>query len=188
MRKLFSLITAAPLCLLMACGGPDTQVLLAPSAPDLRVRPLVSSIEVRDISLPRYAASDVLVVQGANGVLEELPNTVWADTPERSMTLALARDLGTITGARVAVEPWPFAQQPAASVTVRVEQLLARQDNVLVFSGQYAIAPVDSGLADRAGRFDLTVPIIGEGAAALSGAQSKALAQLSEIIARRLSR
>lgn len=188
MRKILSITAAAPLCILMACSGPDTQVLLAPSAPSLRVSPLVSSIEVRDVSLPRYAASDALVKQGENGVLEELPKTVWADTPERSLTLALARDLSVITGARVAVEPWPFAQQPAASVTVRVEQLLARQDNILVLSGQYAIAPVDSGLSDRSGRFDLSVPILGDTPAALANAQSQAMAQLSETIAKRLAR
>ena len=52
---------------LTACAGPATQVLIPPSTPSLRIKPAVSSIVVQDISLPRYAASDDLVVIDSNG-------------------------------------------------------------------------------------------------------------------------
>lgn len=174
--------------LVAACSGPATQILDAPATPTLRVRPIVSSIEVRDVSLPRYAAADDVVVLGANGVVETLSNTVWADTPERSLTLTLARNLGEITGARVAAEPWPFSASPAVQVTVQVSRLLGQADGVLNFSGQYAIAPLASNVSDRSGTFDISVPVAGSGPDALSRAQGQAIGQLSETIARRLAR
>jgi uncharacterized lipoprotein YmbA len=174
------------------CAGPATQVVVPPVASELRVRPLISSLEVRDISLPRYAASDDLVREGADGVVSALPGTVWADTPERGLTLLLADALGQITGARVAVEPWPFSSPPAASVTVRVTQLLGQVDDSgagrLAFSGSYAISPVDSSLSDRSGRFDILVPLPNATPQALAAAQSAALGDLAETLAQRIGR
>lgn len=175
--------------LLAACGGNPTQLLVTPATPDLRLSPLVSSVEVRDISLPRYAASDSPVLLTAEGTVQEIRgNTVWADTPERALTLQLAGDLGTITGARVAAEPWPFSAAPGASVTVRVERFLGGADGIFRMTGQYAISPVDSGLSDRSGRFDISVPMTGDSGAALANAQGRAISQLAETIARRIAR
>lgn len=182
-----ALAATASLALLAACGS-QTQVLLEPATPSLRVTPAVASLEVRDVSLPRYAASDALVVRGAGNTLETVGGAVWADTPERAMTLQLAGNLATITGARVAAEPWPFAGLPGAQVTVRVEQLLGQFDGTLRMTGQYAIAPIDSGLSDRAARFDITVPMPGDGPGAVASAQAAALAELSAQIARRIAR
>lgn len=50
MPRFLLLVTLA---FLAACGS-STQVLMPTASPTLRVRPLVSSIEVRDVSLPRY--------------------------------------------------------------------------------------------------------------------------------------
>lgn len=173
---------------LTACAGPATQVLIPPSTPSLRIKPAVSSIVVQDISLPRYAASDDLVVIDSNGVLQSLPNTIWADTPERGLTLDMARDLGKITGARVSTEPWPFSDTPQARVTIRVTRLLGQANGVLLFSGQYAVAPVDSGISDKSDFFDISVPMAGKEPADLAQAVGKAMSQLAETIARRMAR
>lgn len=173
---------------LAGCGGPSAQVLLAPPPPDARVPALVGSLEVRDVSLPRYAASDDLVVLDDDGLLQTVSGAVWADTPERSMTLALADALGAITGARVAAEPWPFAQAPAAQVTVRVSQLLATANGALRLKGHYAIAPVNSGLADRSGQFDISVPVTDTAPAALAEAHGRAVSALAGQIAGRIAR
>lgn len=173
---------------LSACGNNPAQVLVTPATPEIRLRPIVSSLEVRDISLPLYAASDSPVLLDADGTLLEIKNTVWADTPERALTLQLAGDLGAITGARVAAEPWPFAASPAAQVTVRVERFLGQAGGQFRMTGQYAIAPVDSGLSDRSGRFDIAVPMVGDSAGALASAQGRAVSQLAETIARRIAR
>jgi uncharacterized lipoprotein YmbA len=172
---------------LTGCGSP-TQVLLTPATSELRVSPAISSLVVRDLSLPLYAASDAPVILNADGTVGELSGTVWADTPERALTLQLAADLSVITGARVAAEPWPFSSSPAAEVTVRVERFLGQADGQFRMTGQYAIAPIDSGLSDRSGRFDIVVPMPGATAGAVAGAQGRAISQLAETIARRIAR
>ncbi len=173
---------------LAACAPPVTQILIPPADTELSVRPLVGSLEVRDMSLPRYAASDDLVVLGEDGGIDTLRGLVWADTPERALTLRLADSLGAITGARVAGEPWPFADLPAAQLTVRVSDLLASSDGVLRFRGHYAIAAVDSDLADRDGSFDLSVPLRSLSPQAVAEAHSTALSRLAETVARRIAR
>ena len=175
------------LALLAGCST-SAQLLVPPASPSLRVRPAVSSIEVRDMSLPRYAAGDEVVVLNSDGEVDALRGTVWADDPERSLTLALSENLATITGARVSTEPWPFLEPPGVSISVRVTRLLATEGGMLQFSGQYAIAPVTSGLADRSGQFAISVPIGGNSAQAIALAQSQAVANLAETLARRIGR
>lgn len=176
------------LALLAGCAGNPDQVLVTAPPSTLRISPLVGSLEVRDVSLPRYAADDAVAVLNADGTLSEMGDTVWADTPDRALTLQLAGALEAITGARVAAEPWPFGQSPAASLTVRIEQSLARPGIDYRMTGQYAIAPVDSGLSDRSGRFSISVPLPSETAPAVAAAQGQAITELAETIARRLAR
>jgi uncharacterized lipoprotein YmbA len=179
--------------LLSACAGPVTQVSVPPVETDLRLRPIIASLELRDLSLPRYAAADDVARGGMDGGIGTLPGAVWADTPERALTLRLADALERITSARVAVEPWPFAEPPSASVTVRVTDALGQpgSDDApgrFVLRGSYAIAPVASDLADRDGRFEIAVPLTDDSPQALATAQSAALGQLAETLARRIAR
>jgi hypothetical protein len=176
---------------LAGCAGPPTQIAIPPVASQVTVRPVVSSLAVRDISLPRYAASGDLVRATAEGIIT-IPSVVWADTPERAMTLHLADALGQITGARVAAEPWPFSDAPAAEATVRVTRLLGRLgtdgQGQLTLSGSYAIAPVSSSLTNRSGRFDIAVPLRDDTPQALADAYSAAFDDLAETLARRIGR
>ncbi|MFV0246230.1 MAG: membrane integrity-associated transporter subunit PqiC [Qingshengfaniella sp.] len=186
-----SLPLALPLVLttlvMTACSSPN-QVLIPPSDSVLRLRPLVGSLEIRDVSLPRYAAADPIMIQAEDGTLREMRRAIWADDPERGMTLQLASTLATITGARVAAEPWPFSQPADANVTVRIEQVLAQPDGLFHMTGQYAIAGQNGGLADRAGPFDISVPLPDTGPTAVATAQGQALTELAETIARRIAR
>lgn len=172
---------------LAGCSGPATQILLPPVQSDMRVRPIVQSLEVRDVALPRYAASDEILLLTA-GALDPARNAIWADTPETALTAALADALATITGARVATEPWPFADPPAATLSVRITRLTAAPGAGLDLVGSYAIAPVASGLSDRSGRFAVSVPVSGDTPQAVADAQSRALAELAETVAGRLAR
>ena len=178
---------------LAACSAPVTQVAVPPVATELRLRPVVGSLEVRELSLPRYAAADDIARAGTDGGIDTLPATVWADTPERALTLRLAEALDRITGARVAVDPWPFAEPPAASLTVRVSDALGQAGAAdapgrFVMRGSYAIAPVASDLSDRSGRFEIAVPLADASPQALAAAQSAALGELAETVARRIAR
>lgn len=194
MKRLTFRAAVAAVCLVVAaCAGPVTQVSVPPVQTDLRLRPIVASVELRDISLPRYAAADDVARAGPDGGIGALAGTVWADTPERALTLRLADALEQITGARVAAEPWPFSEPPSASVTVRVTDALGQgggddTPGRFVLRGSYAIAPVASDLSDRAGRFDIAVPLAEDGPQSLATAQSAALGELAETLARRIAR
>lgn len=181
----FAIVSTA---LLTACSGFDTQIPVPVVDSELRVRPIVASLEVRDVSLPRYAAADEIVLLDENGGLETISGSLWADTPTRASTTALADALGEITGSRVAAEPWPFAEPPSAQLQVRVSTMHGDASGVFRLKGQYAISPVASSLSDRAGRFDISVPLTGDTPQAVAGAQAQAFSQLSETIARRLAR
>uniref|UniRef100_UPI00191C1743 ABC-type transport auxiliary lipoprotein family protein n=1 Tax=Mangrovicoccus ximenensis TaxID=1911570 RepID=UPI00191C1743 len=84
-----------------ACTTPPTQFLLDAPTSELRLAPMVSSVEIRDISLPQYAsAADGIALLQADGSVKADPKEIWADTPERGATLALARNLGSRDGLR----------------------------------------------------------------------------------------
>ncbi|QDY70106.1 PqiC family protein [Qingshengfaniella alkalisoli] len=183
----FSLL-ALPVAL-AACGTPNiSQYTISAPMPQARVPARVSSIEVRDVSIPRYAAADEIAVLEPDGAIRAIKDTSWADDPQRAVTMALARDLGAITGARVAAEPWPFGELPSAQLTVRVDHMLAGLDGNLRMTGQYIVAPVAVQMTDRSDRFDITIPVEEATPVAVARAQGKAVTQLAEIIARKIAR
>ena len=183
-RRLF-LFGLVPLA--VGCAPPARLVLMPAPQSDLSVRPIIGSLMVRDVDLPSYAGSVEVVFLDEAGILQST-GLLWADAPDRAIRFGLVEALGAITGARVAAEPWPFSQRPAAELTVRVSLLTARPGGTLDLAGHYAIAPVASDLADRSGRFDISVPVAAEEAASIGAAQSAAIAALAETIAERLSR
>lgn len=173
---------------LAACSIPPQQYLWDAPASTLRVTPVVSSMEVRTVSLPLHATSAGIVRQSAeSGALISDPDKVWADDPERAATLMLARTLAQITNARVIAEPWPFSQLSAATLSVTVEDFLALNSNTVRLRGFYAVA-IYQGASDRTGQFDIQVPIEDATPEALGRAHGAALTRLAEIIAERLAR
>lgn len=172
--------------MLGAACAPTQLVLVPPPQSDVSLRPAVSSVVVRDVALPDYAASDQIALLQPDGTLR-VTRLLWADAPERAIRDGLVAALGDITGARVAAEPWPFSGLPSAELTVRVSRLVAQPSGVLDFAGQYAVAPLGATLSDRAGRFAIRVPLAGDGAGALGRAQALAVADLAETIARDLA-
>ncbi len=169
--------------------APPAQYLIDAPTSTLRLRPIIASLEVRDVSLPLHAGAEGLTVQGTDGVLRTNTSAVWADAPSRAATLSLVRHLSAITGARVAPEPWPFVEPPSATLTVSVETFFASVDGPLQLTGSYALASFTGGLSDRGGRFDITVPVPEDAPTTLIGAaHGTALRSLSETIARQIAR
>ena len=183
----FRPLIALPLiAALAACGG--TVERFGSGAPVVdqtlpRVSSRYSSLEVRQVSLPSYAASDEIASRDAGGAITTNKSTLWADEPARAMTLELSRYLGQITGAQVAAEPWPFLDRAAAIVDVRIEDMVADADGSFHITGQYYVAP-DSGYGGRSGLFSLSQPIVGDGAGAIAAARAAATRALAEQIAR----
>ena len=142
---------------LAACGGtPDLYSVKPPTVTET-IRINYRSVEVRDVSLPAYAAANEIAVEDAGGKLLTDSNILWADNPERAVALELAGHIARLSGAKVASEPWPFEAFPQARLDVRFESLIAGADGQFRASGQYFLGVADGG-RERSGLFDLGVP------------------------------
>lgn len=175
-------LAALSLGLLAACGGPDLRYATPPSAPETRIASRYPTLEIVEVALPTYAASEDIFVTDPAGAIAPL-GPLWADDPARAMTLQLSRDLGAITGAQVAPEPWPFRDYAAAKVDVRLEDMLATATGMFRLSGQYFVAPEDEG-RDASGGFAIEVPLPEDPSARqIAAARSAAVTRLAEQIA-----
>lgn len=176
--------------LLAGCSDP-TATARYPIAPAPAAKALPDKLgqaELREVSLPQYASGQEIAWQTEDGALRSSPENIWADDPPRAVTLALARQISEISGATVIAEPWPLSEGPARRIEVRVAQLMARAEGVLVLEGTYYVTPADlGGGRDLVRNFALSVPIEGADKAApgaIAAAQSRAVALLAERIAR----
>lgn len=180
MLKPIALVT---MLTLTACGTNADRYTAAAPAVTQSVAIGFGSVEIREVSLPTYAAADEIHQQAEGGVLKSDTAVLWADAPERAIALDLARNLSKLTGARVASDPWPFEAFPDARLEVRFEDLLPGADGVLRAAGQYFVG-VEEG-RERAGLFDLSVPFAVEGGpAAIAAARGQIILDLAEFIAR----
>lgn len=181
MKKLLPVICTA--ALLAACSSPDVRYSVPTTYAGDKIRTSVRSIELREVSLPAYAAADEISVQDETGAIVADGSALWADQPVRAISLELSRALSQITNAQVAAEPWPFESFPQARLDVRIEQLLASTDGTFRASGQYFLAALEGG-RDRSGTFDLAIPFDAEaGPPAISAARGEVIAQLARYIA-----
>lgn len=173
---------------LAACSGPTNRVDLVPLDSDLRRTALVSSVMVRTVSLPTYAAAEEIATQSPEGVIVTTGDILWADLPDRAATLTITRHLNTILSAVVGPDPWPFVDLPDAVVEVRVEQMIAGGDGQFRLRGQYFVGGDAARFRNTVKRFDYTSPLADTGFGTVAAAQSQVLLALSEDIARTLSR
>ncbi len=178
--RIFSVLSLA---LLSACGSAERFAVTTPDITE-QTRIAFASVEVRDVSLPSYAAADEITLQQEDGTLTSSSDMLWADAPERAVALELSRNLARLTGRRVASEPWPFEAFPDARLEVRFADLIATTSGVFRTSGQYFVAVAD-GRRERSGLFDLSVPFDPEaGANAIAQARGRLILQLADYIAR----
>lgn len=173
-----------PLILLIAaCSGTSLRYPVPVPEVTESVSIRFGSVEVRDVSLPSYAAGEEIQIQRADGALVSSGDVLWADDPSREVSLALSRNLAALTGAKVANEPWPFDGFADARVEVRVEEMLAVESGAFRLTGQYFVAPTN-GRGDRSDYFSIAAPYDPAGGiAAISSARAAALLELSERIA-----
>ena len=138
-----SLVSLAAIAVLAGCGETSGRYLIDTPAPTQQVRVPLSTIEVRDVTLPDYVSSAEIMVQSEDGALRPVANAIWADNPVRGFTLMLARNLDTGSNAAAMTEPWPLTEPPHARVEVRVEQMVAQIDGTFRLTGQFAIGSPD---------------------------------------------
>lgn len=61
----------------------------------------LGAAELKEVSLPDYAAADEIAWQGADGAVRSSTKILWADKPQRAFTITLAREISEISGASV---------------------------------------------------------------------------------------
>ena len=189
-------LPAAPLCLpliallgstlLGACSNPEDtgRYLIDPPTAGISVANRLGTAELKDVSLPDYASDQEVAFQTDDGAVRSNPDNLWADTPSRAFTIALARAISEVSGATVSGEPWPLAEPPARVLEVRVERALAQTNNVYRLSGRYFVA--DDGLSgsgtNHARSFDISVPMAAQTPAATADAAGQAISLLAQQI------
>lgn len=180
------------LCLLItalsACGDNKARFVIPAEDGATETRLRVSSIEVRDVSLPAYAAASEIVVEDSDGSLRPVAKALWADDPQRAITGALARSLDVRSTANVSAEPWPLSEGADVRLEVRVGQMIARADGVFSMTGQFAISSQSGAVADGLQRFSIDVPLTDTSPASVAVATGKAIDALAEQILLRLKR
>lgn len=178
-----AMIAAAATLALGACTGPEPRVATPITTTTERIEVRYRAVELLEVSLPAYAAAEGIAIEGA-GIIETSEDVLWDDDPTRGVTLTLARHLTSITGARIAPEPWPFDTFPDARVDVRIERLVAGSDGVYRMAGQYFVAPLDARGPDRAALFSLEAPLVDASAQAIAISRDALVAELAALIAR----
>jgi uncharacterized protein len=173
----------ALIALLAACGGNEARFAIATEPAADKVRVGVPTIEVRDVSLPSYAAASEIVVEGEDGALRPLKGSVWADDPIRAVTGALALGLDARTTASVSAEPWPLLDPPALRIETRIDAMVAKADATFQMTGQVALTSRNGSARDRIERFAISVPMADQSPAGVAAATGQAIAKLSERIA-----
>jgi len=177
-------LIAAALGLLTACGGGPLRFDVPSAPPAARIPVSVGSVEVSDVSLPLYAAQEVIFFEDETGALVSDDNLLWADDPERGFTEGLAFSLAARTRARVAAEPWPFFDRPDVRLDVRVSRALPGRDGIYRLSGQYFVASVSGTSREVARRFDLSAPYQALNAGSIAAAKAQLIDELAALIAR----
>lgn len=177
-------ITLGLLALLTACGTNAERFTVR--APEVSEKTSIAftSVEVRDVSLPTYAAAEEIALQLADGRLITSTEVLWADAPERAVALELSQNLARLTGRRIASEPWPFEAFPEARLEVRFAELVATEAGAFRASGQYFVAVTDDR-RERSGLFERSVPFDPEGGpTAIAAARGQLVLDLARYIAR----
>ena len=179
------LVSVAALTLLGACsnGEKTARYLIDPPLSGERVPDRLGTAELKDVSLPEYAAAGEISWQTEDGAVRSNTKKLWADTPQRAFTQTLARTISDLSGATVIAEPWPLAEPPRRRLEVRVEKALAQSDGVYRLSGRYFVSDEAAGGANQARSFDISVPLADDEPGTIARAQSQAITQLARQIA-----
>lgn len=171
---------------LSACGnGTGTaRYTIDPPASTQLSGDQLGATELKEVSLPDYAAADEISWQGNDGAVRSSTKILWADKPQRAFTVTLARAISEVSGASVVPEPWPFPSPPQHRLDVRVEQALAANDGYFHLKGRYFVAAEGAGAGSHHTRvFDIAVPVEQNNPNSVAAAASVAITMLAEQIA-----
>ncbi len=183
-----TLLSTFAVLALVACSGTLTRVAYPTAQSTLNLRAFVGSALVQTVSLPAYAAAEELAIETAPGVITSTGDLLWADDPARAVTLEIARHLDDILTATVGPDPWPFPGLPDVGIDIRVSDMIAKSDGQFHLTGTYFIGGDGIDFRNTSSAFNIRIPVTSLEAGPVAAAQSQAILQLSEDIARQLGR
>lgn len=173
--------------MLAACDGPEHRYLLQDAAPAKAYGTAAKLVLVDKIDLPAYFSGAEVMYQDEDGVLQTTKGDFWADSPDRAFTELVSDALDDRLSADVASSPWPFEMPADIKVNIKVRRFVAMNTGVVELKGQYFLSSEYGGTLARAARFEIVEPIAVEGTPGIASAYSRALEQLSNEIAKRIS-
>lgn len=180
-------LAAAVTLALAACAANPDYYLLPPPQPAARMSSPVASVAVAEINLPAYADALEIAVLATPGSASLDRSALWADTPRRALTRHLVAALEARLAARVAAEPWPGFDQAGLRVEVIADRMIGAPGGAVEFAGQYIIVAPESGRIVAIDRFRVVAATGGEGNAALLAAHGRAVEELADRIAARIT-
>jgi hypothetical protein len=181
---LFTLCAAG----LLACSAPANRLDMVQLKSELSLTTAFETLMVRTVSLPAYAAAEELAIQSAEGLILSDTDVIWADAPERAVTLRIAQHLNQILSATAGPDPWPFVALPDIAVDIRVSEMLTHADGHFHLQGQYFVGGDGIDYPNSAKSFDIAQAMSGQTLRDVAAAQSAALLTLAEQIARTVAR
>ncbi len=173
------------LAALSGCSNPDISRYAVNTPEAAAIGKSKTTIEVLEVSLPLYARDQEIPYADQTGAIRTDRSALWADTPARAISLGLAESISQLTGAVVAVEPWPLDTSADVKLDVRVRTLLASTDGSLQFSGQYFVV-FESGRSPRSEWFDIKIASGGQTAQDIAAATGTAIAELAKMVAKQI--
>ena len=148
-------------------------------------------IVVPRLSLPAYAADTRIAVLTADEAgmpaVAQAGDRVWADAPERALTIGLSRALAARTGAPVLAEPWPVEAVPDLKIEVVVDRLLGAEGGALALTGVYRVIDLRRNGLAIVRDFDIAAEAPGPGIEGLAAAHALALGRLADAVAAALA-
>lgn len=185
---MLSRLTVIAFTAFAACSPLSDRVAMVPVSSAIELRPLVGSAMIRTVSLPTYAASEEIAVKTVDGRITIREDVLWADDPERAVTLTLTRTLSDILNTDVGPDPWPFVGLPDVSVDIRVERMIGGLDGTFALAGQFFVASEGASFRNSMHQFDIVEPVTDGSVEGIAEAQSRALLKLAEQIGAVLGR
>ncbi|WP_373635564.1 membrane integrity-associated transporter subunit PqiC [Yoonia sp. SS1-5] len=173
---------------LAACSPPPERLAMRPVQSALELRPLVGSAMVRTVTLPTYAAVEEIAFETPNGLIASNEDILWADDPQRAVTIAITRNLSDILNTNVGPDPWPFIGLPDVAIDIQVERMLAGANGTFSLTGQFYVGGDGIDYRNISQPFSISKPMADSSLGGVADAQAAALLDLSERIARTLGR
>ena len=169
------IILLAAAILFAACSTPEQYYrLTAPAVPDTRATGLPTGIG--PVTIPAYIDRPELVFESESGQLQVPEGHRWSGPIKDEITRVLTAGIQAQKNRTpVFAYPWPPGTELARHIPITITEFTARSGTGVMLSATWEIDTTQR-------RITIEQPILGDGYAAITTAQSAALEQLAQRI------